>query len=49
MGKPVVIDHEGTEIRFCCKSCLPDFKKDPEKFVAMVKSGTPPEGDHSGH
>ncbi|HSP42915.1 MAG TPA: hypothetical protein VLO11_08595, partial [Luteolibacter sp.] len=26
MGEPVVIQHEGREIKFCCDSCVPKFK-----------------------
>ena len=37
MGKPYVYDHEGLEVRFCCKNCVKDFKKDPAKYVKMVK------------
>lgn len=37
MGKPVSITHEGTEVKFCCKSCLKDFNADPAKYVKMVK------------
>jgi hypothetical protein len=37
MGEPVVINHEGTEVRFCCKSCLPKFEKDPAKYLAKLK------------
>ena len=33
MGKPYVHTHEGREIQFCCKSCLPKFQKDPAKYV----------------
>ena len=39
MGKPYVITHEGTEVHMCCKECLPKFKANPDKFVAMVKAG----------
>ena len=52
MGTPVVIKHEGIEVRFCCKSCLPDFKADPKKFLAMVKAGKvepSAPSDHSSH
>lgn len=49
MGKPVVVKHEGTEVRFCCKECLPEFNKDPDKFVAMVKAGKAGTTDHSKH
>jgi hypothetical protein len=23
-------------VRFCCNDCLPDFKKDPAKFLAII-------------
>ena len=37
MGEAVSYEHEGTVIKVCCDHCLPDVKKDPAKFVAMVK------------
>ena len=37
MGKPVKVTHDGTEVQFCCKSCLKDFNADPAKYVKMVK------------
>lgn len=37
MGEPVVIQHEGTEVRFCCKSCIKKFKKDSAKYLAKLK------------
>lgn len=49
MGEPVVINHEGTEVRFCCKSCKPDFEADPDKYVAMVKAGKAQSSNHSDH
>lgn len=49
MGTPVIINHEGTEVRFCCKSCKPDFEADPDKFIAMVKAGKVEPSDHSDH
>jgi len=36
MGEPVVIVHEGREIKFCCAECLPAFNKDPEKYIATL-------------
>ncbi len=36
MGKPVVYVHEGREIKFCCKDCIKDFKKDPAKYVKKI-------------
>ncbi|MFT4550686.1 MAG: hypothetical protein ACI9MB_004666 [Verrucomicrobiales bacterium] len=37
MGKPVEIVHEGTTVKFCCKSCIPEFEEDPAKFLAKLK------------
>lgn len=37
MGEPYVITHEGTEVRFCCDSCLPEFKENPDKYLAKLK------------
>jgi len=36
MGKPFVYAYEGREIKFCCKGCLKDFKKDPAKYLKMI-------------
>src|SRR5438874_11865542 len=36
MGKPVVYVYDGREIRFCCKDCIKDFKKDPAKYVKKI-------------
>lgn len=37
MGDPVVLVHEGQEVKFCCDSCTPKFKKDPAKYLAKLK------------
>jgi hypothetical protein len=37
MGEPVEVVHEGTTVKFCCKSCIPDFEKDPAKYIAKLK------------
>lgn len=37
MGKPPELVWEGRQIKFCCKSCIPDFKEDPAKFMAKLK------------
>jgi hypothetical protein len=39
MGDPVVMTHEGTEVRLCCAQCKPKFEADPAKYVAIVKAG----------
>lgn len=38
MGEPVVIVHEGQEIKFCCDSCLPKFKENPEKYLSQLET-----------
>ena len=37
MGEPIVYDHEGTTVKFCCKNCIPKFEKDPETYLAKLK------------
>jgi YHS domain-containing protein len=36
MGDPFVYAYEGREIKFCCKGCVKDFKKDPAKYIKMI-------------
>lgn len=36
MGKPVVIIKDGQEVKLCCKSCIKDFEKEPEKFLKEI-------------
>ena len=40
MGDPVVIVHEGQEIKFCCDKCQPRFKKDPAKYLTKLDGST---------
>jgi YHS domain-containing protein len=37
MGKPVVYEYKGREIKFCCKDCIKDFKKNPDKYVKKIE------------
>lgn len=37
MGDPVVIEHEGTTVKFCCKVCIPEFKENPEAYLAKLR------------
>jgi len=37
MGEPYTMAYEGREIKFCCKGCVKDFKKDPTKFVKKIE------------
>jgi YHS domain-containing protein len=41
MGDAVVINHEGQEIKFCCKTCVPKFKKDPAKYLQKLNHANP--------
>ncbi len=36
MGDPVIFMHEGRQVRFCCRGCLPKFKAEPDKYLAEV-------------
>ena len=36
MGKPVTLIYKGQEMKFCCKDCVKDFKKNPEKWMKKL-------------
>jgi hypothetical protein len=36
MGDPVVMVYNGQQIKFCCKSCVDDFKADPASHIAKL-------------
>ncbi len=46
MGEPFVFIYKnrkikndpGREIKFCCKSCLKDFNKDPEGYIKKMEA-----------
>jgi len=40
MGEPVSYVHNGQEFKFCCKPCIPKFKKNPEKYIQELKEET---------
>lgn len=33
MGAPIVVQHEGREIRLCCAGCVRAFKANPAKYL----------------
>ena len=37
MGKPFEYVYQGKTLKFCCKSCVPKFEKDPAKYLAKLK------------
>jgi hypothetical protein len=58
MGKPVVLQHEGREVRLCCPACIDKFKKDPAKYLKQldeaekkkaVDEKTKKHDEHEGH
>ena len=36
MGGAIAKVHEGQEVKFCCKSCVPDFDKEPAKYLTKL-------------
>jgi YHS domain-containing protein len=36
IDKKVHIDYQGQRIYFCCPKCIPEFRKDPEKYFAKI-------------
>jgi hypothetical protein len=36
MGKPIAKVHNGQEVKFCCKSCMKKFDKDPEGMIKKM-------------
>lgn len=42
MGKPVLINHQGQQIGFCCESCVGKFRKDPSKYLAKLPATAKP-------
>lgn len=33
----IKVEHEGKIYNFCCKACVKDFKKDPQKYIKKVE------------
>ncbi len=36
MGKPIVMEFKGQQMKFCCASCPKKFKKEPEKYLKLM-------------
>lgn len=32
----VYTEHEGKKVYFCCDACIEDFKKNPDKYLALL-------------
>jgi hypothetical protein len=37
MGDPFVYTYKDREIKFCCKGCLKDFNKEPDKYIKKIE------------
>ena len=37
MGEPFVYKYKDREIKFCCKNCLKDFNKEPDKYIKKIQ------------
>jgi YHS domain-containing protein len=36
MGEPVVYNHNGREIKFCCAGCIEEFEANADKYIAEI-------------
>jgi YHS domain-containing protein len=43
MGPPIVINHQGTEVHFCCNGCVKKFNANPEKYLGKLGKQTTPQ------
>lgn len=51
MGDPYVFTYKDHEIKLCCKNCLKDFNKEPEKYLKKLseKPEDKTDGGHEAH
>lgn len=40
MGDPVIYNHNGTEVRFCCAGCVEQFNQNPVPYLEKIKEET---------
>ncbi|WP_411827621.1 hypothetical protein [Luteolibacter sp. AS25] len=38
MGEPVVKNYEGQEVKFCCKSCVPEFEENSAQYLEKIET-----------
>lgn len=36
MGTPVSLNHEGQEVKLCCRPCVAKFKADPQRYLSKI-------------
>ena len=37
INEEIYADYEGKRIYFCCEGCIPEFQKDPEKYMKKLE------------
>lgn len=47
-GKEIKVEHEGKAYNLCCKACMKDFKKDPQKYIGKLEAQSQEEKETSG-
>ena len=38
INKEVYTDYKGERVYFCCEGCIPEFKKDPAKYIEKLEN-----------
>ena len=38
INQSLYTDYEGKRVYFCCEGCVPEFQKDPEKYINKLES-----------
>lgn len=38
MDGPMAVVYDGTELQFCCSACIAEFRQEPSRYVARVRS-----------
>ena len=38
INKDVYADYEGKRVYFCCEGCVPEFQKDPAKYINKLEN-----------
>lgn len=44
-SKDVFTDYKGRRVYFCCAGCIPQFEKDPQKYLGILDGKAPAQND----
>lgn len=36
MGTPITLNHEGQEVKLCCRPCVAKFNENPQRYLAKL-------------